>query len=312
VNIVVDAIVNGTILGAAYGIAGVVFGLLYRIVKVFHFAFAAIGTVGAFTAAVVATAMKEWTGLLVGTLLGMVIAGVLTALAYVAVYRPLTKRGASSGTTFVSSLALGLIIEAGLVVIAGPTNRTYVLGGFTTQTPILGLNVSGLHALAVGSLIVVTGICLLYMKRTRAGRQTEALISNVDQAELVGIRTGLMSVLLCVGLGALSVIAFVIQGMNSSLSIGGGVPLALFGVLAMLCGGVANIWGTAIAGLLIGIVGGLAATVVPGQWSSTIVFVVAMIVVLIRPNSGAPRVRLPRAKTPSSTPGNSNTEKVTA
>jgi len=257
---------------------------------VFHFAFAAIGTVGAFVAALFASAIKDWTGMLWGTLCGMAIAGALTALTYVAVYRPLTKRGASSGTTFVSSLAAGLIIEAALVIAVGPDNRSYVLGGFTTQAPILGFNLSGLHAFAFGSLIIVTGLCLVFMKGTRAGRQTEALISNSEQAELVGIRTGLMSVLLCVGLGALSVLAFVIQGMNSSLSLGGGIPLALFGVLAMLCGGVASIWGTALAGLLIGIVSGLAATVVPGQWSSTIVFVVAMIVILLRPTGATPGV----------------------
>lgn len=290
-DIFISAIVNGLILGSAYAVAGVTFGLLYRVVKVFHFAFAAIGTVGAFIAAAIAIQMPGVGGLLLGTVAGMVVAAVLTAICYVAVYRPLTTRGASSGTTFVSSLALGLIIEAGLVVFLGPSNRTLPLGDFARQTDILGLKVSGLHLLAVGSVVVVTAAALLYMNYTRAGRQTEAIISNLEQAELVGIRTGLLSTLLCAVLGGVSVIAFLVQGMNSSLSISGGVPLALFGVLAMLCGGIASIWGTAISGLLIGVVAGIAATLVPGQWSSTIVFVVAMAVVLIRPTTTTRKVR---------------------
>jgi branched-chain amino acid transport system permease protein len=290
-NIFVSAVVNGLILGAAYGIAGVTFGLLYRVVKVFHFAFAAIGTVGAYLAAAVAVQVPGLGGLALGALIGGLVAAVLTAICYVAVYRPLTARGASSGTTFVSSLALGLIIEAGLAVVLGPSNRTIPLGDFARQVSILGLSLSGLHLLAVGSLVVVTALALVYMNLTRAGRQTEAIISNLEQAELVGIRTGVLSTVLCAVLGAVSVIAFLIQGMNSSLSISGGVPLALFGVLAMLCGGVASIWGTAISGLLIGVVAGIAATLVPGQWSSTIVFVVAMVVILVRPTTTTRKVR---------------------
>lgn len=293
-NILIDAIVNGAMLGAAYGIAGVVFGLLYRIVKVFHFAFAAIGTAGAFLAVVIAGTAPTPTSMFLGVFAGMLLAGVLTAATYVAVYRPLTRRGATSGTTFVASLAVGLIIEAGMVVAFGPGNRTFSLGTFTRQVDILGLHLSGLHALAASGIVIVTGLSLFYMKGTGWGRQTEAIISNIEQAELVGIRSGLMSLVLCTVLGGLSVLAFVLQGINSSLSLAGGVPLALFGVLAMLCGGVASILGTAIAGVLIGVVGGLAATLVPGQWSSTIVFVIAMVVVLVRPSGGTVRRTLRR------------------
>ena len=289
-NIVVDAVVGGTILGAAYGIAGVVFGLLYRIVKVFHFAFAAIGTCGAYVAVTIAGSSTNGLTIALGVVCGMVLAGVLTALSYFAVYRPIIRRGATSGTTFVSSLAIGLIVEAGLVIVIGPASSTFNLGGFDVDKTFFSiLHVSGLNGLAILLLVVVTLVCVWFMKRTAAGRQTEAIISNIEQAEIVGIRTGMMTVLLCFGLGALSVLAFVLQAMNSTLSIEGGVPLALFGVLAMLCGGVSNIWGTAVAGLLIGVVDGVAATFVPGQWADTIVFVVAVIIVLIRPGGAGLR-----------------------
>jgi branched-chain amino acid transport system permease protein len=292
VNVVFDAVVNGLILGSAYAIAGVVFGLFYRIVKVFHYAFAAIGTAGAYLAATVAGSNSgSGTGEVIGGILsGMVLAGVLTALCYVGVYRPLSRRGASSGTTFVAALALGLIIEAAQVVVTGPDNKAFNLAGFTQQSNILGMHLSGLHFMALALLVVVSGICWIYMKHTRYGRQTEAIISNIEQAELVGIRSGLVTVVVCFGLGALSVLAFVIQGINSSVSIAGGVPLTLFGVLAMLCGGIASIWGTTIAGLLIGVVGGLAASLIPGQWSSVVVFVIAMAFVLIKPSSSSLKV----------------------
>jgi branched-chain amino acid transport system permease protein len=281
-----NAIVNSLILGSAYAIAGVTFGLLYRIVKVFHFAFAAIGTAGALIAArIVSSLGPSWHSVVIGLAAGMAIAGLLTALCADFVYRPLINRGATSGTTFVSSLALGLIIEAIVVVVGGPESQSFSLTAFTEQTSYSGIRLSGLHVLAVALSVGVAAAAGLFMRGTPVGRQTEALISNPEQAELVGIRTGALSVTLCATLGATSVLGFSLQGMNSSVSLQGGVPLTLFGVLAMLCGGVTSVERTAIAALLIGVVSGISSSLVPGQWASSIVFIAATVLILIRPGA---------------------------
>ena len=72
--------------------------------------------------------------------------------------------------------------------------------------------------------------------------------------------------------------------MDSSVSFGGAIPLTLFAVLAMLLGGVESIAGTAIAGVGIGILEGVIADLVPGQWSSTAVFLIAILLILYAPN----------------------------
>jgi branched-subunit amino acid ABC-type transport system permease component len=196
-----NAIVNSLILGSAYAIA----------------------------ARIVSSLGPSWQSVVIGLAAGMAIAGLITALCADFVYRPLINRGATSGTTFVSSLALGLIIEAIVVVIGGPESRSFSLAAFTEQTSYSGIRLSGLHVLAVVLSVGVAAAAGLFMRGTPIGRQTEALISNPEQAELVGIRTGALSVTLCAALGAISVLGFSLQGMNSSVSLQGGVPLTLFG-----------------------------------------------------------------------------------
>lgn len=290
-NVSVDAAIHGVVLGSAYGGAGVTFGIFYRISKVFHIAFASIGSLGAVVAVVVSGSTGGWFQITAAIALGVVVAAVATGFLYYALYRPLVRRGATSGITFISSLGASLLISAIVAIVAGPQDRTFNSGGFTQQSEYAGISLSGLHVAALVSLILVATVSVMFLRRTRAGRQTQALISSSDQAELVGIRVKLLSILVCGGVGGLSVLAFVIQGLNSTVSLAAGLPLTLFGVLAMMCGGVDNVIGTAVAGLLIGVVGALSASLVPGQWSSTIVFVLAMVFIVLRPSGGLGGVR---------------------
>lgn len=281
---VIQQAVGGLVLGAAYAIAGVTFGLLYRIMKVFHFAFGAIGISGTYLAVVIAHVGPSWTWLALGLLAGMLLAGLLTSLSHRFVYLPLTARGASSGVTFVSALGLGLIVEAGLVLAAGADDRPFELGDFARQHSWIGLPVSGLLLGAILVTALVTVGAVLYMRRTGLGRQTEALISNPEQAELVGIRTRRLSIAVCFVLGALSVLAFTLQGMNSTVAIAANVSLSLFGILAMLVGGIRNIVGTAIAGLAFGVVGNIAAVLISSSWATVITFALAMVLIVARPD----------------------------
>ncbi|CAB4960024.1 unannotated protein [freshwater metagenome] len=290
-NITLNAVVNGLILGCVYGIAGMTFGVLYRITKVFHISFAAIGTLGAVVAVAVSGTSGSWTAITLGIIAGAAVAAVVTAAAFLALYRPLIRRGASAGITFIASLGAFMVIEAVVAIVAGPDDRKFSVMGFTRQSEVLGLKLSGLHVASLALFVLVAAAISFYFAKTRAGRQTRALIGNPEQAELVGIRVLLISTLMCAAMGGISIVAFAVNGMNSSVTFAGSLPLTLFGVLAMMLGGVDNLVQTGIAGLAVGAVGGLAAAILPGQWSSTIVFALAMVYIVIRPTGGFLRVR---------------------
>jgi branched-chain amino acid transport system permease protein len=289
-NLILQALIGGLAFGAIYAIAGVTFGVIYRVTKVFHLAFGAIGTLGAYVA-VSMSGDGSVASVLGGLLLGMVVAGGVTALVVALVYQPMVRRGADAGITFVASLALSFILQSGVLLLFGPANRSFPLEWFVRQQSVGSFGISWSYASAVAAALVITALVSLAITRTRAGHQYVAVASSSEQAEIVGIRARWVEIAACAVAGAVSVIAFWFVGVQSSVIASGGTQLTLLAVLAVLAGGAKSVWGTSLIGFAIGVLSGLTASVIPGEWSLTVVFVIVVALVLAKPG-GIARNRL--------------------
>jgi branched-chain amino acid transport system permease protein len=191
------------------------------------------------------------------------------------------------GRTFVASLGLALLIEAGVELVFGAGDRTFSVTGFTDDHSLLGYGVSWFDGVEVVLMVLVVGILVHVLNRTRIGFHVRAVASSPEQAQLVGIRSGLVVTLACGVLGGISVIAFVLYGMSGSVIATSGEQLTLYAVLAALAGGVASPIRTALAGVTIGLVNSVGGAYIPGQWAVVVVFAVAVAVILVRPRAGA-------------------------
>ncbi|MGP3533898.1 ABC transporter permease subunit [Microbacterium sp. RD1] len=289
-NLILQALIGGLAFGAIYAIAGVTFGVIYRVTKVFHLAFGAIGTLGAYVA-VSMSSDGSIGSVLGGLLLGMVVAGVVTALVVALVYQPMVRRGADAGITFVASLALSFILQSGVLLAFGPGNRSFPLEWFVRQQRVGPFGISWSYVSVVAVALIVTALIALAITRTRAGHQYVAVSSSAEQAEIVGIRGRWVEIAACAAAAAVSVIAFWFVGVQSSVIASGGTQLTLLAVLAVLAGGAKSVWGTSLVGFAIGMLSALAASVLPGEWSLTVVFVIVVALVLAKPG-GIARNRL--------------------
>ncbi len=284
----IQSLIDGAELGGAYAIAGLCFSLLYQVTRVFHFAFAAIGALGSFVAVGFAGPAGGVGRIVVGVVLGILVGGAATAVVYITVYTPLTRRGADAATKFVASLGINIVLTAIVLLLFGGGDRTFSVTSYTRQRDVLGYGVS---ALDLTVYLTTVGMALLFrnvLGRTRVGHRMRAYISNPEQAALVGIRTGFLATGACVVLGGLSVISFVFVGMNSTIVLGTETQITLFAILAMIVGGVGSLAWTAVVGVLLGMVDGAAGTVIPGQWSTVVVFALAVLAILARPQGIAP------------------------
>jgi branched-subunit amino acid ABC-type transport system permease component len=287
-HVLVQSAIDGLLFGAIYAIAGACFGLIYNVTKVFHIAFGSIGTLGVYVAVSLAGSASGF-GVIAGAVfIGMLVGMLATIAVVVLVYQPLINRGANSGSTFVSSLAVALIIQALVVLIFGVDNRSFAVDNFVLRHNIAGFGLSEFHVVTVAFAVLVVAGLNAFLNRTRFGQQVRALAANREQAELVGIRSGLVASAACGIAGLLSVIAFVLLGMNGAVVATGGTQLTLFAVLATIAGGSGSIVGTAVVGAGLGVLGGISGAAVPGEWSTTVVFVCAVALILIRPRGISP------------------------
>jgi branched-subunit amino acid ABC-type transport system permease component len=287
-HVLIQSAIDGLLFGAIYAMAGASFGLIYNVTKVFHIAFGSIGTLGVYVAVSLAGDASGF-GVIAGAVfIGMVVGMLATIAVVVLVYQPLINRGANSGSTFVSSLAVALIIQALVVLIFGVDNRSFAVDSFVLRHNVAGFGLSEFHVATVAFAILVVVGLNTFLNRTRFGQQVRALAANREQAELVGIRSGLVASAACGIAGFLSVIAFVLLGMNGAVVATGGTQLTLFAVLATIAGGSGSIVGTAVVGAGLGVLGGISGAAVPGEWSTTLVFVCAVAFILIRPRGISP------------------------
>lgn len=289
--------IDGLLFGAIYAIAGVTFSIVYDITKVFHIAFGSICTLGVYVAVALAGEDGSIFHLVGSVLAGGMVSAAATALVVAAIYQPLVNRGADNGATFVSSLAVALLIQALVVLAFGPNNRSFPVDAFVRRHDVFGFGVSAFHVVGVAlAVLVVAGLGLL-LGRTTFGHQVRAIASNREQAELVGIRTKLMVPAACAIGGGFSVIAITLLGMNGAVVTTGGTQLALFAVLAAIAGGSGGIYATACVGAGLGILGGVSGALFPGEWSTTAVFAFALVLIVSRPFRYIGKLRSRRAAT---------------
>jgi branched-chain amino acid transport system permease protein len=281
-HLLIESIIDGITTGSVFALLGVTFGLIYYLTKVFHLAFGSIGTAGTFVGVAVAAGHGSFGALIGGSVLGVALGAMLTLVIVGLVYQPLARRGANSGTTFVASLGLALLIEAGVELIFGAGDRTFSVTAFTDDHTVLGYGLSWFNGVEVALMIAVVGVLVYLLNRTRLGFQIRATASSPEQAQLLGIRAGLIVVGACGVLGGISVIAFILYGMSGSVIATSGEQLTLYAVLAALAGGVASPIRTAVAGLAIGLLNSVGAAYIPGQWAIVLVFAIAAAVILAR------------------------------
>lgn len=231
-------------------------------------------------------------GLVVGALVAIVATGLIGVLLYRAFFRRLVR--ASSASALIGSLAISIVITAGIQTAAGPSPRPLPLpiqpgitfgGAMITRTQVIVI------AIAVTVLIAFfTGLML-----TKVGRSMRCVMSNADLAEASGIDTGRIQTHVFFVSGGMAALGGVLLAMDTTVSLDMGAVLLLPVVAAVIMGGVGSPLGSVAAAMLLAVVEnvildidfgsllGYETSYVPLNYSAAIGFVALILVMLLRP-----------------------------
>jgi branched-chain amino acid transport system permease protein len=276
-------LINGLALGAIYALIALGYTMVYGVLRFINFAHSDVFTVGAFAGYFLARWLPGGPvgGVLV--LLGaMVVCACLGMLIEKLAYRPL--RGRSTLTVLITAIGVSLLLQNLGQRIFGANPRS-----FPALFPVHNFQFNGIVISSSQILVFVVTVLLMFMLRhivlhTRMGTAMRALSFNPTAASLVGINND-------------RVISFTFA-LGSAMAAAGGILYAssypsidpLMGTLpglkafvAAVLGGIGNIAGAAIGGLVIGLV----ETTVVGFGGSTyrdaVAFAVLILILLLRP-----------------------------
>ena len=277
-------LLNGLSLGAIYALIALGYTMVYGVLRFINFAHADVFMIGAFIGYYLGKLVPEgtwWGGLLIlaAAMLGCALLGILIERL---VYRPL--RGGPTLNVLITAIGVSLLLEYTGQIVFGAAPRTFPAVFPTTQFHLGRLTISSSQLLVIGVAFLLVIALQLIVFKTRMGTAMRAVALNPRAAQLVGVNNNVV-ISFTFGLGsALAAAGGILYALNyPSIDPLMGVMPGLKAFVAAILGGIGNIPGAALGGLLLGTV----ETFVGGsQWSTykdAIAFAILIVILLFKP-----------------------------
>lgn len=288
----VQQLINGLNIGAIYALIALGYTMVYGILRLINFAHGDIYMVGAFAGYFIALKLglgASWGGLIFVLIGSMVIAAVVGMAIERFAYRPVRKYARM--TTLITAIGVSLLLENLFVALFGGQGR-----GFPQLINDTTFRLFGNAAISKSQILIfAVSIALMLMLqwiifKTKVGTAMRAVSFNLNSAKLMGINTDAI-IMFTFALGSALAAAGGVLTAQYSPTIDPlmGITTGLKAFVAAVLGGIGNIPGAVLGGLLIGV----AETMVVGYGSSigiqstyrdAVAFAILILVLLLRPS----------------------------
>ncbi|MFC4590083.1 branched-chain amino acid ABC transporter permease [Sphaerisporangium corydalis] len=279
---------NGLFVGSFYALVALGYSMVYGIMKLLNFAHGDIYMLGAFTGFAILGAVGGISpGMALPALLGVLVVtmgvtGLSGVLLERVAYRPL--RNAPRLSLLITAVGASFTLEYGMRAAAGADPQVYPLRLGGTSAEILGARITLQQiALIIVAVALMVGLNLL-VTRTREGRAMRAIALDPRTSALMGInvnavisRTFFLGSALA---GAAGVMAGAYYGKIDFLM---GFLIGLKAFTSAVIGGIGNIPGTMLGGLLLGLLESFGTFWLGGEWRDVFAFGVLILFLSVRP-----------------------------
>ena len=295
-----QTIVNGLTLGSVYALIALGYSMVYGILKLLNFAHGDVYMVGAYIGYGMLIILVPASGPLLPIplviLLMLLVAMVGCALLGVAIerfaYRPL--RNAPRIAPLISALGVSFVLQNLIQLTISPRPFSYGSGTLIPVDSGLtfgGIQVSTARILVIGTTILLMLALTYFVQNTRTGRAMRAVAMDIDAAAMMGVdvdRVVLVTFLLGSALaGAAGVlVGIVFLSIQHTM----GFLAGLKGFTASVVGGIGNIPGAVLGGLLLGLAEAFASVYISVTFKDAVAFFILVMVLLVKPGGLLGRV----------------------
>ena len=288
-NEFLQQLINGLAVGGIYALVALGYTMVYGVLKLINFAHGDIFTIGAYlgmTLLVSGGLAGSMTPVLAVGLVVLIVFG-LGALLGVALervaYRPLRK--ANRLAAVVSALGASIVFQNAVMLIYGARVYVYPENLIPTLTfNIFGLNVPVMRVIVIVSSLVLMLALYAFINRTRMGTAIRAVAIDQGAARLMGINVDrVISLVFFIGAGLGGVAGVMVGTYYGQIDFTMGWSYGLKAFTAAILGGIGNIPGAMIGGLLLGVIEALGASYLAMAWKDAIAFLVLILILIIRP-----------------------------
>lgn len=280
---------NGLAVGGIYALIALGYTMVYGILRLINFAHGDLFTLGAYLGF---TLLVTWG--LSDVMSGFAVAGVLIlfAMGFVAVagflleriaYRPL--RNSDRLAAVVSALGASIFCQNAIMLVYGARSQVYPSGILpAVSVSFFGVDMPLMRFLMFGASLVLMLLLYWFIHRTRLGSAIRAVAIDQGAAKLMGIDVNrIISIIFLIG-PALGGAAGVMVGLfYGQITYDMGFSFGLKAFTAAILGGIGNIPGAMLGGILLGVIEALGAAYISIAWKDAIAFCVLILILIFRP-----------------------------
>jgi len=206
--------------------------------------------------------------------------GLLTELT---LYKPLRNRNASPMTLMIASLGLYIVLQNAISMLWGDSTKSIRTGQIKVGHEFLGAYITDIQIITIATCLTLFTACALFMKHNRIGRNIRAVASNPELSNIIGINSN-KTILWAFGIGsALAAIAGILIAYDTDMRPTMGFNWLLYGVVAMIIGGIGSNRGLIGGALLLATAQHLAAYYIGSQWMDAVAYIILILFLIAKP-----------------------------
>ncbi len=287
-------LVNGLTLGGVYALIAIGYTMVYGILGMLNFAHGEIYMIGGFAGWWMLHLLTRNNEVMMHAtlvislmiIIAMAVSAVVGMLAERIAYRPL--RNAPRINLLLSALGVSIFLQNLVLNYQGAKVRSFHISSLIPESfrviQIGPAVFSFMRALVIVVTFLLMGLLALMIKKTKVGKAMRATAQDIEAAAFMGIDVDRIVVLVFLIGSALGGAAGTLVGLLfTQVDYYVGFQAGLKGFTAAVLGGIGNIYGAMLGGILLGFAESLAVTFLPSAYKDVVAFVILITVLIVRP-----------------------------
>ncbi len=285
-DIFLQQLVNGLTIGSMFALIALGYTMVYGVMKLINFAHGDLVAGSAFVALFI------FSKLLGGQVTVLTVFGVfvltiicISILGFTLerfAYRPL--RSAPRLSAVVSALGASMVIQNGIMLLWGPQMHI-----FPELIPQIIWDVGGVVVSLMQIIIMVLSMILMvalyfFVEKTKIGTAIRASAIDQDAARLMGINVNNIIVTIFIIGSSLGAVGGIFIGLYyRGITFNMGWQYGLYAFVAAIMGGIGNIPGAMLGGMLLGLFNAFIAGYISSTWADAFTFILLIVILIVRP-----------------------------
>ena len=278
-DIFVQLMINGFLFGTMYGVAALGLSLILGTMEIIFLAQGNMIILAAYAC------FWLFSLLSIDPYLSIILIFPVSVVLGIGLYQGLFRKVEGKGQFPSLMIAFGMMIllENLMMVVWSPNTRAIRTSYTAYGIAVLGLRISFTRLMAFVLALLATCGVTLFLKKTLLGKAVRAATEDLTSATLMGIVTHRVnSITFAMGIG-LAGIAGIAVATTYPFDPYSGFVFSIKAMIAMALGGMGNVLGALLGGIILGVIESLTSFLISGGWADAVSYTVFLLVLIFRP-----------------------------